>query len=169
MVTAKKRREIEVRAVRTDREWAIARSIRTAVFIEEQACSPEEEWDSYDVSSRHLLAWLGATPVGVARWREIEHANQRVAKLERFAVLREYRGHGYGSELVSQTIEDARRAGFGRHLIHAQKHLEAFYAGFGFDTFGDEFVEAGIPHVKMFRSDAPLASTSEPDDVQRHC
>ena len=33
--------------------------------------------------------------------------------------------------------------------LHAQTHAAGFYRKFGFDARGDEFLEAGIPHVGM--------------------
>ena len=133
--------------------WQHARRVRTLVFIEEQACPPEEEWDAHDSTSRHLLGWVGDTPVATARWRTVPVAGRLGAKLERFAVLPDYRGHGYGRRLVSETIADARQAGFRRFVLHAQAHLEAFYASFGFEPVGEQFEEAGIPHIAMRRLD----------------
>jgi predicted GNAT family N-acyltransferase len=138
-----------VRPVESDREWEIARQIRTTVFIIEQECPPEEEWDEYDDVSRHLLAWLESAAIGVARWRTSTHNKRVVAKLERFAILPPHRGQAYGRELIRQTIEDARRAGFTEQVVHAQAYLEDLYRSFGFVTEGETFMEAGIPHVKM--------------------
>ena len=106
-----------------------------------------------DEHSRHLLGWIDGTPVAVARWRTESHNGAVVAKLERFAVLKEHRGRGLGRRLISETILDARRAGFTSFLVHAQVHLEALYADFGFATQGDVFDEAGIPHVCMLLVD----------------
>ncbi|MGH8696483.1 MAG: GNAT family N-acetyltransferase, partial [Burkholderiales bacterium] len=36
-------------------------------------------------------------------------------------------------------------------VLNAQTHAAPFYAGHGFAAFGDEFMEAGIPHVAMAR------------------
>jgi predicted GNAT family N-acyltransferase len=33
--------------------------------------------------------------------------------------------------------------------MHAQSHALDFYLQHGFETHGDEFMEAGIPHVNM--------------------
>jgi predicted GNAT family N-acyltransferase len=35
--------------------------------------------------------------------------------------------------------------------LNAQRHAAAFYARFGFAIAGQEFMEAGIPHVAMER------------------
>ena len=133
--------------------WAEARAIREEVFIGEQHCPPEEEWDEYDDVSRHFVGYADGEAVSVARWRVAYHENRAVAKLERFAVARSHRGRGYGRTLVRAVIADASRAGFHVFLLHAQAYLEAFYRDFGFERISDEFVEAGIPHVAMLRRD----------------
>jgi predicted GNAT family N-acyltransferase len=144
---------LRIEPVESEEAWAQARAIRKRVFIEEQDCPPEEEWDGHDATSRHVLGRLGDTPVATARWRTVPYDNQLVAKLERFAVLPDYRGEGHGRQLVRYVMHDARRAGFATQLVHAQQHLEAFYASFGFETVGAPFEEAGIPHIKMVRAD----------------
>ncbi|MEX0599535.1 MAG: GNAT family N-acetyltransferase [Rhodothermales bacterium] len=144
-------KKLDVRAVRNGKEWREVKSIRTKVFIEEQECEPRQEWDEYETSSRQMIGLLGGKPVATARWRTVWHEERRVAKLERFAVLKEYRGKGYGRSLVEQVMTDARMAGRRDFLIHAQQHLEDFYRSFGFETVGEPFEEAGIPHVKMVR------------------
>lgn len=140
---------MEVRAVRNGKEWREVKAIRTRVFIEEQACPPELEWDEHETTSRHMIGLVDGTPMATARWRTVWHGEQLVAKLERFAVLPEYRGKGYGRTLVKEVVEDARLAGFDDCVLHAQQHLEPFYRSFGFETVGDPFEEAAIPHIKM--------------------
>lgn len=159
---------LEVRPVRTPGDWDAARRIRTVVFIDEQACPPEEEWDAHDDTSRHLLGFAPgsdtrdpALAVAVSRWRSVgwgepgaSFAERRiVAKLERFAVLAEARGAGYGRDLVAATMQDAARAGFSTFILNAQAHLEGFYESFGFASTGRRFEEAGIPHVEMVRAE----------------
>ena len=146
----------EIRPVTSEAEWEAAKRIRQQVFVEEQACPPEEEWDAHDETSRHLLGWAHGQAVATARWRTVSYDTQLVAKLERFAVLPAHRGHGYGRRLVRAALDDARRAGFGVAVLHAQAHLEDFYASFGFETVGPRFMEAGIPHVKMARREGSL-------------
>jgi predicted GNAT family N-acyltransferase len=157
---------LTVRPVSSPADWDAARRIRTVVFIGEQACPPEEEWDEHDDTSRHLLGFApesdasdSAQAVAVSRWRSVGWAppgasfadRQIVAKLERFAVLQEARGEGYGRDLVRATMQDAARAGFGSFVLSAQAHLEGFYAALGFASTEKRFVEAGIPHVEMAR------------------
>ncbi len=146
---------LTIREIIDEADWQAVRAIREAVFVQEQACPPDEEWDAHDAADargrtvHHLLATLGAEPVACARWRPVGD----VAKLERFAVLVPFRGRGIAREMVSVALAEARAAGFTRFALHAQSHLAGFYASFGFAPHGDLFGEAGIEHVKMTLDD----------------
>ena len=148
-----------IRPIYSAADWEEARRIRMRVFIEEQACPPEEEWDAYDEpkawgrTAHHVLGELDGEAVAVARWRPVLLDGEPAAKLERFAVLPKARGHGLGRTLIAWTLADARAEGFSRFVLHAQAHLEALYASFGFEPIGERFEEAGIPHVKMVLTD----------------
>lgn len=142
---------MEITPVQSEDEWQKARAIREQVFIDEQDCPPEEEWDGHDDTSRHVLGWVDGKPVATARWRTVPHEEEIVAKLERFAVLPAHRDKGHGTELVQSVLSDARRAGFDTFLVHAQAHLEDWYADLGFASTGRTFEEVGIPHVEMVR------------------
>lgn len=139
--------------VQSQDDWQKARAIREAVFIDEQDCPPDEEWDGHDDTSRHVLGWIEDEAVATARWRAVPHDDEIAAKLERFAVVPSHRGQGHGTQLVQSVLEDARRAGFRTFLIHAQAHLEDWYADLGFETTGRTFKEAGIPHVEMVKGE----------------
>lgn len=148
---------LRIHPVENEVEWEQARAIRQRVFVEEQDCPPEEEWDAWDATSRHVLGTVDDTPVATARWRTVPYDDLLAAKLERFAVLPAYRGQGYGRQLVRYVLQDARKAGFRHFVLHAQAHLEGFYASFGFEAVGERFIEAGIPHVKMVKHAATAA------------
>jgi predicted GNAT family N-acyltransferase len=138
-----------IRLVGDERDWESAKSIRTVVFIDKQACPPEEEWDAFDAVSRHFLGRVGDRPVATARWRVVDYEGRPAARLERFAVLPAFRRLGYGARMVQRLVEDARQAGHDVIFLHAQAHLEAFYGRLGFKRSGERFMEANIPHVPM--------------------
>ena len=150
---------LHVREAVTDADWAAVRSVREVVFVREQACPPEEEWDGYDApevrgrSVHHLLGTVDGETAACARWRPVETDSGVAAKLERFAVLAPFRGRGLGRDLVAAALADARAAGFVRFVLHAQVHLAAFYASFGFEPVGERFWDVGIEHVKMTLED----------------
>ena len=118
------------------------RAIRKSVFIEEQHVPKELEWDGLDPSCTHVLATVGATPVATARLTP-------QGQIGRMAVLREFRGRGIGSELLTAMIEQARRAGHTEVLLHAQTSVIGFYNRHGFVAEGETFMDAGIEHRTM--------------------
>lgn len=152
---------MEIHRITDQKDWQHARHIRERVFIVEQDCPPEEEWDEHDwpaAHCAHLLGMIEGDAIATARWRPVEFDGRPAAKLERFAVLPMHRGEGLGRLLIAATIDDARQAGYERLVLHAQAHLEALYASFGFRRVGEVFDEAGIPHVKMVREEDNPAS-----------
>ncbi len=138
--------------------WSLARSIRQTVFVEEQRCPPEEEWDAFDTweapgAARHVVLFAGGSPAGTARWRIARMADgTEVAKLERIALLPPHRRRGLARVLVGALVEAAQASGAPRIALSAQAHLEDFYGTFGFHRSGPNFVEAGIDHVPMDRA-----------------
>jgi len=138
-----------IRPVLSEEDWKQAMRIREEVFIREQQCPPEEEWDAWDESARHFLLTLGPYAVGTARWRAYSSGHLPAAKLERFALMAHVRRKGLGSALVAALLEDARRAGFTRFVLHAQHHLTGLYMRHGFVAVGPLFDEAGILHQRM--------------------
>lgn len=154
---------LHVQEVHTEADWAAVRAIREAVFVREQACPPDEEWDEHDAPEargrtvHHLLGTVGGETAACARWRTVVLDGAPAAKLERFAVLAPFRGAGLGRDLVAAALAEARAAGYTRFVLYAQSHLDGFYGSFGFQPVGDLFWEAGIEHVKMTLADSACA------------
>ncbi|WP_420182681.1 GNAT family N-acetyltransferase [Haloarcula sp. KBTZ06] len=123
-----------------------ATAVRTAVFVEEQGVSEDEELDGNDSDAVQFLARDGEYPVGTARLRFPEST---VGKVERVAVREPYRGDGVGAALMRAVEDAARDAGATTLILHAQTHVESFYGQLGYETVSDEFEEAGIPHAEM--------------------
>lgn len=122
-----------------------AQPLRIEVFVNEQHVPLELEWDEYDAASVHALALDGAgRPVGTGRLLPDGH-------IGRMAVLRFARGSGAGSAILSALIQHAKNRGDRELVLNAQVHAEAFYARHGFAREGEEFLDAGIPHIRMRR------------------
>lgn len=121
-------------------------AIRLKVFVEEQHVPLELEWDGEDERCEHALACSpDQTAVGTGRLL----TDGRIGRL---AVLREWRGRGAGSALLEYFLQLARKKGFATVTLHAQVRATNFYARHGFEAHGDEFMDAGIPHVEMSRT-----------------
>ncbi|QJD79788.1 GNAT family N-acetyltransferase [Spirosoma rhododendri] len=122
--------------------------IRRRVFVEEQNVPAEDEYDEFETTSLHFLARVDGAPAGTARWRR----TSKGVKMERFAVLSEFRGAGVGKALV-QTVLDSVFSQLPEPVesiyLHAQVTAMPLYAGFGFVPTGPQFDECGITHYKM--------------------
>ncbi|MGR6086905.1 MAG: GNAT family N-acetyltransferase [Arcticibacter sp.] len=119
--------------------------IRRTVFVDEQQVNEAEEFDEFENSSIHYLGMLNGVPAGTARWR----ITQNGIKLERFAVLIEYRNKGVAAAILNKVITDTVRPGV-KIYMHAQLSAQGFYEKFGFVTEGSIFEECGILHYKMY-------------------
>ncbi|MCC8425527.1 GNAT family N-acetyltransferase [Mucilaginibacter sp. UR6-11] len=120
-------------------------AIRREVFVGEQNCPPELEWEHEDEST-HFLATVDDIPAGASRWRKTENGY----KLERFAVLKPFRGLGVAQQLVKTVLADLPPDADYIYL-NAQLLAMGLYEKFGFVKEGPQFEEAGIPHFKMVR------------------
>jgi predicted GNAT family N-acyltransferase len=121
-------------------------AIRREVFVGEQNCPPELEWE-FEEESNHFLATVDGIPAGASRWRKTDKGY----KLERFAVLKDFRGYGVGQALVQAVLDDLPKDVVYVYM-HAQIQAVTLYERFGFVKTGPEFEEAGIRHYKMERN-----------------
>jgi len=73
-----------------------------------------------------------------------------LGKVTQVAVDAQRQGEGIGRRLMV-TIESRAfgELGLSEVFCHAQNTAEGFYSNLGWETQGDEFVEAGIPHYRM--------------------
>lgn len=123
------------------------RAIRQVVFVEEQACTPEEEWDDLDAVATHFLVRTAEhDPIGCARLIPLEDG---LASLGRYAVLPAHRQQGFAARLLAYTIAYARSQGFTDLQLSAQVYVAALYEAAGFSRYGEHYQEAGIEHVRM--------------------
>lgn len=136
---------VDVRVVESDAELNACIDLRRSVFVDEQDVPEDRELDGLDGEATHLLAWDGY-PVGTARIREYEAG---VAKVERVAVEASRRGEGIGRDLMAHAEAFAADAGYGTVRLDAQVPVVEFYERLGYEAFGDEFEDAGIPHRSM--------------------
>ena len=132
-----------VRVASWENDSGALRAIREMVFIREQGVPPELEWDELDAACLHLLAVDPAgNPAGTARLSP-------KGKIGRMAVLKECRGKGMGNMLMQRLLAEAQNMQIQQVALNAQMQAIDFYKKFGFMVAGEEFMEAGIPHVRM--------------------
>ena len=139
--------------VNDERRLEDAFGVRQTVFVEEQGVDEEIEYDEHEDAAVHFVAYEddleAGEPIGAARLRE---PNEGVGKVERVAVLESHRENGVGRELMDALEAEADSDGLETLELHAQTRAAGFYRGLGYEQYGEEFEEAGIPHVAMKKS-----------------
>ena len=121
--------------------------IRDLVFCKEQKVSKKIEFDSLDEICDHYLAKINELPIGTDRIRE---EKKGTFKIERMAVLKEYRKNGVGKAIIKEILKHYLKLNKVNNLIlNSQIEAKDFYKKFGFVEVGEEFIEANITHKKM--------------------
>jgi predicted GNAT family N-acyltransferase len=148
---------LAVEVVGSWQEMTDALNVRRRVFIDEQGVSEEEEIDEYDLPKAwgrtvvHVLGRLGGPmPMPLATGRLLlDYPEGEHAHIGRVAVLREFRGNGYGRAVMEALQDEARRRGRPGITLAAQMHAIPFYEGLGYIARGEVFLDAGIEHRWM--------------------
>lgn len=124
-------------------------ALRSEVFVVEQHCVFLDV-DGLDPKTWHLLgtddagkllAYARLIPPGV---------KAPDALIGRVVASPAARGGGTGRALMAESVAQCERLWPGHAItLHAQAHLQRFYAGFGFAPVGEPYMEDGIPHIEM--------------------
>lgn len=117
--------------------------LRQDVFVVEQSCAyPDLDGRDLEPGTRHVVLQEDGLLLGCARVLD----EGDVWRIGRVALRVEARGRGLADHLVTTALE----VGKGRPVVlDAQAPLMSWYAGFGFEVDGPEFLEDGIPHLPM--------------------
>jgi predicted GNAT family N-acyltransferase len=134
---------VDVRRTSGEDEWKKHLEIRKAVFIDEMGIPEKEDRDKYDTSAKCYLAFNGAQAIGTARFRE----TSKGMKIERVAVLPEFRNKGVATAIVQEIIKDIPK----ELVIFAQVQDETtgFFEKLGFKIRGEALWIANILHRYM--------------------
>tara|TARA_R110002020_G_scaffold474702_1_gene706791 strand:- start:691 stop:1911 length:1221 start_codon:yes stop_codon:yes gene_type:complete len=128
-------------------------AVRSAVYIGEQACPYDEEFDGNDLAATHLLALIDNEPAGCMRLRFFGD----FAKLERLAVRKEFRKSRTAFELVRASVALCREKGYRRIYGHAREDYLPFWQHFGF-----KLKENGAPFAFSDHVFVEMLDTIEP-------
>ncbi|MBD0379256.1 GNAT family N-acetyltransferase [Paenibacillus sedimenti] len=141
---------METIRVTTSEELQACFQVRLKVFVEEQQVPEELEMDEKDESPaacHHFLIVDEGQPVATARWYFYQ---DKTAKFQRVAVLKEYRGKGLGKKLIVEMEKQARELNAESAILDAQCQAEGFYSQLGYRVISEEpFYDADILHVRM--------------------
>ena len=124
--------------------------LRNEVFIVEQNCvykdidgKDQPAWHLMAKENDKLVAYTRILPPGVS------YSDPAIGRV---VTSSSKRRSGLGRELMKRSIEACEKL-FGKISISlsAQVYLQNFYESLGFIVAGEEYLDDGIPHIKMSR------------------
>ena len=132
-------------------ELYVILQLRSEVFVVEQDCV-YQDLDNKDLDAYHVLGILDKEIVAYARiFKPGDYFLE--SSIGRIVVQKEFRKFQYGYKLVVNSIQFIEN-NFQQNtiLISAQLYLTKFYNSLGFIQVGEEYLEDGIPHIKMLKT-----------------
>lgn len=123
-----RRNDLSVSIVRDLADFMKVVAIRASVFLAEQDCPYDEEFDNNDLSALHLIATLRGEPVATLRIRFFAG----FAKIERVCVMKHVRGGALVKLMIETAVDIIGRKGYTRVIGYIQKRLTPFWKQLGF-------------------------------------
>jgi predicted GNAT family N-acyltransferase len=161
-VQAAARDPVTVEVVRSMDEMTRVIAIRSAIYMAEQRCPFEEEFDGNDFSATHLICHKDGEPVGCMRIRYFAG----FAKLERLAVRHEGRGSGLAGRILDAAVDLCRKKGYSVLYAHSQKRFLKVWESRGFRRMGGRelvFSDFDYVEVKLETEKHPQSITLDDD------
>lgn len=125
--------------------------LRSEVFVVEQDCVYLDV-DGKDQRALHVMAYVDDILIAYARcFKPGDYFDK--ASIGRILVRDNYRKLGYGHKITNAAIKAIQEIYNAESIkISAQVYLVMFYESHGFKTYGDRYLEDGIPHIAMIRA-----------------
>ncbi len=155
--------KFKVQIVRDLNDFQRIVTLRAVVFMSEQLCPFDEEFDGNDLTATHLLVRDGEQDVATLRIRWFAN----FGKIERVCILPAYRGTDVVRILLAHTFEFAARKGYRLMLAQIQARLSGVWShvlvgevrenrpAFSFSDFDYQEMEFRLPpHPRALRDDA---------------
>ena len=127
-----------------------SRYIRHIVFEIEQGF--QDEFDDVDGWADTIVLYdKGGAAIATGRVILYDQDNS-IYKLGRIAVVKQYRKHGLGAEVVKELEKIAIEKGAKTLFISAQVRSQGFYEKCGYVATEEKYFEEHVPHVKMLKT-----------------
>ena len=122
--------------------------LRAEVFVVEQDCVYQDV-DGKDQKALHVLGYKNDNLVAYTRVFNAGYYFKE-ASIGRVVVAKNERQFKYGYAIMEASIK-AIKDYYNETIIKisAQTYLKKFYTNLGFKQIGEEYLEDGIPHIKM--------------------
>jgi ElaA protein len=121
--------------------------LRSEVFVVEQDCV-YLDLDGRDEEHTARQLWITEGDEVIATLRLLEDPDGTL-RIGRVATTPRARGRGLAADLMTRALE---LAGTAAMALEAQSHVSGWYARFGFEVSGADYIEDGIPHTPMRRA-----------------
>ena len=125
-------------------------ALRTQIFVVEQQCI-YQDIDNKDQKAIHVLGKIDGQLVAYVRIFSPGDYFEK-ASMGRVAVHGEFRSLGLGKKIVlraQKAVEEYYNTS--SIELSAQTYLKGFYEDLGYEAIGEEYLEDGIPHIKMIK------------------
>lgn len=151
-------KQYTVTVVRSHDDLGKVMAIRSSVYMAEQVCPYDEEFDGNDFAATHLLGYVAGEPAASIRIRCFAD----FAKVERLAVRHPYRKSRLALVMIRAAKELCRMKGYTRIYGQAQKRLVNMWSRSGARPIPDapEITFSDFDYVQML-----LETDAHPDAV----
>ena len=124
--------------------------LRSEVFVVEQNCV-YQDIDEKDQKATHLFIEKNNEIIAYTRIFKKGDYYEENPSIGRVVVSKKERGKNLGKEIMLNSIEFIKKEMEGRKIeLSAQKYLDKFYKDLDFYSEGEDYLEDGIPHQRMF-------------------
>ena len=121
--------------------------LRKKVFVEEQGFC--DEFDDIDGRAIHFVLYENDMPIATCRIFVGDTKGSYI--LGRLCVLKEYRGRGIGSRILSAAEDKVKLLGGDKLSLHAQYQAREFYKKLGYSEYGEIEYEQHCPHIWLVK------------------
>ncbi len=123
--------------------------LRSEVFVVEQDCV-YQDMDNKDQKAIHLFYKEKNRTIAYTRiFKQGDYYDN--PSIGRVVVKEKNRGKELGKKIMLSSIDFIKKNLQGKQIeLSAQKYLDKFYRDLGFYVKGEEYLEDGIPHQRMF-------------------
>ncbi len=152
---------LEAGLIATADQMAKVMAIRAAVFMSEQNCPYDEEFDGNDYAGTHILGTVNGEPAACLRVRYFAN----FVKIERLAVMPRFRRTLIAKHVVEQALEICSRKGYTKMYGQSQMRLVSFWGKFGFRPMQKDarLVFSDHEYVEIFGDIPPHAYPLTPE------